>query len=526
MRLDLNRAIIFSRTAYNHPWPYYAAAGRGKYGGIGIPSAPSELDILSEYGYNLTVYADVEEMFEKDILQQAGIDLNGLSTEQFIKEYNKLIKNASRFKEALDRAEIACSQSETKINSFDKRLSENLARRINEFANLNAVAINQNDFSAWDKSIEDIVDRAIKSAFTEVLKNGGSTPRESAALQEILNVTRQLNGFDKYFSGIIKQKLNMGKLKDIFLQDNVQIRSNQRNIGVKKFIDNELGLKAISQKGQRTTSVGNSVEEAAAIALQRSGLGNIHVVITSAGASVSMPSISDIGVMPIYSYTKTADPNMVAGDINMPTMGLTEVISSLKQIYDNFLSKLQNAVIYTGMDSVLPSMGTISESGSASLSAAPGFLAKIGMGCSDEMIRAVYQTAAGAFRAGDSSLIEPLKDGLLMAVAKMAFEKVNVQKPLMGGPNIRVIRFGGRLVPASAILRAAGLAMTSAASDLRQRGNVEISIPAVDTSRIDGKVIDELYSQWYDRFASVEAGSYFNYYFSINFGNIIASYIS
>lgn len=526
MRLNLGKGIIFARTASNHPWPYYATAGRGRYAGGGISSPSSSLNILSQYGYDLMSYANAEEAREKDILRQAGIDLGNLSTEQFIKEYNKLIKNAARIKEALSRAEAACTKSGASINSFDQRLASNLARRINQFANLNAVDINQNNFSAWDRSIEDIVDRAIKSAFTAVLKHEGGSPEESAALKEILNVTKQIKGFDKYFSGIVKQKLNIENLRNIFLQDSVQIREGKRNIGVKRFIDSAAGLGLASQKGQRTTSLGNSVQEAAILALQQTGLGNIHVVITPAGSSVSMPSVRDVGGLPIYSYTKTVNPNMVANSVEMPSMGLPQVISSLRQVYDNFLSKLQNAVIYTGADGVLPFMGTFSESGSEPLTAAPGFLAQVGIGCSYEQIKIIYQTAAGAFRAGDASLIEPLKDGLLMAVAKMIFDKVQVKgPPTIGGGNIHAVRIGGRLVPGSAVIRAAGKAFIDASMNFYQRGNVEVNIPAVDTSRIDGTIIDELYAQWYERFDSVEGGSYFSYHFSLSFGSTIASYL-
>lgn len=526
MRLNLGKGIIFARTASNHPWPHYAAAGRGRYAGGGISNPSSSLHILSQYGYDLMSYANAEEARERDILRQAGIDLNSLSTEQFIKEYNKLMKNATRIKEALSKAEAACVKSGASINSFDDRLAKNLARRINQFANLNAVDINQNNFSAWDRSIEDIVDKAIKSAFTGVLKHEGSTPEESAALKEILNVTRQIKGFDKYFSGIVKQKLNIENLRNIFLQDGVQIREGQRNVGVKKFIDSASGLNLASQRGQRTTSLGNSVQEAAILALQKTGLGNIHVVITPSGSSVSMPAVHDLGGLPIYSYTKTVDPDMVARNVEMPSMGLPQVISSLRQVYDDFLSKLQNVIIYTGVNGVLPFTGTISENGSEPLTAAPGFLAQVGIGCSYEQIKLVYQTAAGAFRAGDASLIEPLKDGLLMAVAKMVFDKVQVQGlPTIGGGNIRAIRLGGKLVPGSAVIRAAGRAFVDAAMNFYQRGNVEINIPAVDTSRIDGTIIDQLYAQWYDRFDSVEAGSYFSYHFSLSFGSTIASYL-
>lgn len=555
MRMEIEDKIIFARTAPNHPWPEYAAKGRGYYGRLdgGGLEGDDGLNDFKIAGQRLMALADAEEAKEKALLEAAGIDTSKMSVKDFVAKFNELRMGAKQFKAAVDRLNAALSRKDKAARAptiavwFTSKLGTELSRRINEFVNVNSLALSSHDFSAWDAGFDKMVDSAISAAFRSLLtqtksKLGNELYGDKSTWREVYEASRQIKDFDRMFGSFLKSKIDFGKIKNIFEQNDVQIKMGKRNSGIRKFIDSKYGLNL--GNGRRSRSLGGSVDEAVGIILNQMGLGDIHGTITTAGTTVMMNEVAKIDTVGIYSFDRPVDVGTTADDLlrelNEETEGSTSLEDMRRRLNDFYNSRLSqltgnNFIVYGSGKaySLSESFRGFSGGGSMPLSAAPGLIGASGgnAGAAEQVVKAAYETAAGAFRAGDGGPSESLKAGLMGAVAHMLFDDWNTIgggadfSPSSGIKAIHTLRLEGVELPLSVFLRGAGQAMYTASVDMKRWIKVDVKIGAADTGIRSASNIDEMYNHWREEFSAVEGASNFTYHFMVNFKQIIGQFI-
>lgn len=543
-------SIIFARVAWNHPWPEYAALGRAYYSGLGgsVDSGDATLEFRIA-GERLLALADAEEAKEKALLAKAGFDTGTLSTEDFIARFNEFRMGAKQYKAALDRLKAAQKRTDTAARAptasswYGSRLASTLSQKINEFANANYNPVTGTvDYAAWDAAYNKIIDDSVRQAFEHLMtdmqaKEGNELYGDKSTWAEVYKASQEIPNFNQMFGNIIKSRVDFSKIKNIFEQDSVKIRGKgERNTGVRKFIDSAKGLNLGA--GKRTRSLGGSVDEAVGIALTQIGLSNMSGVITTAGTTVLMNEIMKIDSMTIYSFDKTVNvstliPQLLNAEMQ-GTTSLMDAVCKMEDFYNKYLKQLNdNFIIYTNAKSysLSSSFKGFSGGGSRPLKEAPAIINAAGGSASMDVVKAAYQTAAGAFRAGDSGPTESLKAGLMGAIAHLLFDDWNTIGGDIGGITgsgataIHALHLDGIDIPLSAFLRGTGEAMIQAGAEMKRWVKVEISVPAADTSTRTASDIQGMYNHWDSQFSDIENGAKFTYHFMLNFKSYIKKLI-
>lgn len=556
MRMQIEDKIIFARVAPNHPWPEYAAKGRAYYSGLGgAIDAQEGLNEFQVAGMRLKDLADAEEAKEKALLEAAGIDTSKMSVKDFVAKFNELRMGANQFKAAVDRLNFALDRKNRDKSKraptiavwFGSKLATELSQSINSFVDANKVALSSNDFSAWDAGFDKMVDEAITSAFRKLLtetenKVGDELYGDKATWKEVYDATKKITDFDKMFTSFMRSKIDFGKIKNMLQRTDVQFNFDKKKSGVSTFLKSKRGLNL--GDGRRTRSLGGSVDEAIGIILNQMGFGNIHGTVTTAGTTVMMNEVAKIDTVTMYSFNREVNAGNSANDIlrelNEQTSGtesLEDMRARLNDFYNNRLAKLtdQNFIVYGSGKaySLSESFRGFSGGGSMPLSAAPGLIGAAGgnAGAAEQVVKAAYETAAGAFRAGDGGPSESLKAALMGAVAHMLFDDWNTIggganfSPSSGTKAIHTLRLEGVEIPLSVFLRGAGEAMYNTATDMKRWVKVDVKVGAANTATRTASNIDEMYAHWESEFASVEGSSNFTYHFMVNFKQIIGQFI-
>lgn len=534
--------------------PYWKRIHRQAIAGVDdFSNLFPEEKIAAKYasaGSNLVSLGVAEQEKELQLIRAAGFDVQTTDDiKNFITNFNEVLMGAEQFKKAKERIKEAVNKKNTGkkkraptiASFFSSYLGTALNKNITAFAG-KAGDLTEIDFSAWEETLDNIIDKSIMEAFEQMLtkvkmKEGEELYGDSEEWQELFKLSQSMDGFNQYFIQMIRSKINFNNLRDIFKDESIKLK-NKKKKGIRAWIDGKKGLNLKNEKKAR--SIGGSVQEYIMTLLNSIGSGMQNAA--SGGSRVLTSEIAKTDNIQLFSYSAKISSEKMAQEIVDAMDSQLQDSTSLRhtaQIMDDFyakhLSELDNSFIVYGSTksySLSDSFRGFSGGSSGSLEQAKAVLAAAGVGGSgltDAFINAAYNTGAGAYLSGKRGVIqEELKVGLMSSIAHLLFDDWTTIGAVSGGTkSIHVLQLEGINIPMSVFLIAAGKAMIDASKDMDKMVQVKVSLPGAiiykDTIKTSDKSVVK--AAWEEQAAQAKAESSYSIHFLTNFKSLLGQWI-
>lgn len=500
MALSIKDGYVFYERGATSDSPYwYWVYQQGVNEARNIESLYSNtLNSYKQAGQRLINLGRQEREKEKNLIRRAiGFTVNDdEDIKEFVRKFNEVLIGKKQFKAAVERLNSALSKDKQErnfraptISSFyTSYLETALSQELSNFISKNRGKLLNEDFSTWDANFDKIVDRAIRKSLqrmlTEVEKvEGKELYGEGETWKEVYEATRLIEGFDNYFSEMIRSKIDFNQLKKEFKKGQFNFQKGKRS-GARKGIE-----KALNLTGRKSRSIGGSVQEFAQNAMEELGeavQNSKHGHIVFRGEIMATDNVS------MYSYSTEFDTNeqvqSVLRELSQQLASSTSLMSTVRRMeefYNNNLSKLDDSFIVYGSTksySMSESFGGFHKGGEQSLENAVYYLEQAGIGNKEKvenLIHAAYNTADGAILSDKREFFtEQLKSGIMSAIAELLFDDwISLGEYKRGTTAIHVLQLEGLELPLSILLIATGKAMMSTAEDMERLVKVKITLP-------------------------------------------------
>ena len=505
-------------------------------------------------GQYLKALGMAEQAKEIALIQAAtgNTNINAEDIKLFIQNFNEILMGKEQFKATITRLKSAISKSSqntgkrapTIASWFSNALGTALNRNLNTFTTQNLNSLIDQDFSAWDQQIDDIINKSIDEAFKTLLtkmedKSGEELYGTQSSWKEIYQASQQIQGFNQQFQQMIRSKIDFDKIKNIFQNESVKV-TNKTHRGFRKVIDSAEGLNLRNEK--RSRSLGGSVQEYIDNIINSIGVAAQSA--TSSGGRVFTSEMMKTDTVTLYSYSERIDSNNIAQKIvdqlneeMTKSSSLLESVNTMENYWNNHLSKLDNNFIVYGSTKsyALTSSFAGFHGGSArSLEDAKMIIAQAGFDQSavSNFINAAYNTGEGAIFAsqrGDYS--SQLETALSSAIANLLFDDwVSIGKTNNSAQAIHVLELDTLKVPLSVFLIAAGNALIAASSDTQRFIRIKVALPGQilykDKIKTVGGHMSEILEKWNEQAAVAKEQSKFSVTFLKNFKELITEWIN
>lgn len=516
-----------------------------------------ELDNYVQAGERLISLGKQERAKEIALINEATGNKFSSDEEikEFIKKFNEVLIGSKQFQAAIDRLKHALSKetqgknyrAPTAASWFTSKLNTTLSRNINNFIKRNEQDLINKDFSAWEREFDNIIDKSIEQAFKEMLTKIEKTSKKELygnkdTWGEVFQASRTIQGFDKYFIELIRNRIDFNKIKKIFKDNQIKLK-NKKQTGVNKYIKNTLGF-----EGKNSRSIAGNVQEVIMNVMEE--LGEAAQSATSHGHIVFKSGMMSTDNVSLYSYSAEINTEQqvqnLLNELNQ-TMDMNESLidaaNVMKQFYDNHLSKLDKSFIVYGSTKsyALTESFThgFSKGGEQPLEHIIPYLEQAKLGDKDKVnkfIKAAYNTANGAILSDKRMFFtEQLKAAIMSSIAELLFDDwITIGEVNKGAQSIHVLQLEGLEIPLSVLLIATGEAMKNTAQDMNKLVKVNIKLPEkiiydkpiVVPSELEGREIGKfMLEKWNEQRETAQREATFNVHFLVNFKTIIRKWI-
>lgn len=520
--------------------------------------------INTEIGDKLKGLGEAEAAKERALISAAGIEITSDADErEFVQKFNQVLIGKKNYEKALERINYALNTSgKTRAPSisswFGGYLTTALNEKIKGFINREGEKekLLSGDYSDWEESFDDIINRAILSAVDKMLKDMERKPNkelygDSETWRAYYEAWKALDGLDQDFIMMIRSKLNnFDGIRDIFsnMAEKKIDLNNVKNKGISSFIKSGKGLNLGSEKKSR--GLGGSVQEF--LENVANSMGEGVQKSASSGHKVMQSEILKTDNIQIFSYERDIDVDEFAqgiveeiNDELLHNTSLNNAARTLKDYYNNNLSRLNNTFIVYGSTksySLADSFRGFHNGGRRKLSELPELLESAKVATSTEaqdFIYKLYNTAKYAIYEDErNSLTEEGKKVIMSAMANLLFDDWETigDTEVSGAKSIHVLQLEGIQVPLSSFLKAAGQAVLDTAADMEQYFHVSLSVlpsakeewanPYNGRIPITGNPKDDIQRAWNEQREAAINESFFTTTFLSNFKTLIGKLIT
>lgn len=512
-------------------------------------------------GERLLFLGQVERKKEIALIEKVtGVKMENISDiKHFISNFNDILMGKKQYEDALFRLKAALKKENqdksafapTIASFFTSKLGTILNKNINAFITKNLEALQQGDYSKWEKRFDSIIDKSIDQAFKELLTETRDGKRkdmygDSSVWTEFYDISQTIDGFNDDFKSMIRSKIDFERIKNIFKKSLVSLKKGEHR-GVRKLIDSKQGLNL----DKRSRSLGGSVQEY--ITQLAYSFGQALSASSSGGTTVLKSETLKADTVSLFQFEEniTYDTKYLLDalqDTLLDTTSLQDATDRMEQYYNQYLSQLNDSFVIYGSTksySLSNSFKGFSAGGTRKLSEIPGLLDKIGLGnheVVDKYVKIAYNTAAGAIFEGEREQVkEGLRAQLMGAIAELLFDDWYSFGDVRdgGAKSIHVLQLEGIQIPLSVFLIATGEAFKHTIENMNSFARIHINPfnkitysnknELGELAKKDGKEGKEIKNfiveKWNEERKKAEKESTFSLTFLSNFKTIIKQWL-
>ena len=548
-----NGYVVYQRGSKNRLWDKIHREAVAASGSIPSLSSGGKEQTLIAAGQRLVSLADAEQKKEIALLASAGFEVDSAADIQtFVSKFNEILMSKQQIQNAITRLEAALSKEKQTANYrapsiavwFNSYLRTALSRNISTFIDNNIRALNQQNFSAWEAQLDNIIDVSIREAFEQMLtkvkeEEGKELYGDSSQWEAVYEASRAIKDFDVKFGEMIRSKIDFSQLAKLFQDEGLKVkRKDARYRNVSKTIDKRLNL----SNSKKSRAMGGSVEEF--IMQIINSMGAAFSNATSASSAVFSSELMKADTVTLFSYSNDIDiqrgADAVVEQLNETMLGSSSLLDATRRMtefYNQNLSKLNDAFIVYGSTKLYAMTESFTHGfhggGDRSLEDAKSIISQAGIasaGSIEKFINAAYNTGAGAIYADSrGEVAESLKAALMGSVAELLFDDwVSIGEVGGGAQAIHVLQLEGIQIPSSVFLRAAGQAMINLQQDMERYVKIHVTLPGAVTygeRTIEEHRYEEVLARWEEQAQLARNQSSFSMNFLANFKQLITQWI-
>ena len=548
-----NGYVVYTRGSGNRLWDKIHREAVAASGGFPNLSVGGKQQLLITAGQNLVGLAQAEEQKEKALLAAAGFEIADTDDmKTFISRFNEILMGKQQLQNAITRLNnsLAKDRQETKYRApsiavwFTSYLRTALSRNITSFIDSNISSLNKQNFTAWESSLDQIVQTSIQEAFEQMLtkvkaEEGKELYGDSSQWEAVYEASRAIKDFDVKFGQMMRSKIDFTQLTDLFNDEALKIkRKDSRYKNISKTVDKRLNL----SNAKKSRSIGGSVEEY--IMQVVNSMGSALQGATSPSSAVFSSETMKSDTVSIFSYSNDIDiqrgAEAVADQLNETMMGSDSLLDATRRMMDFYnqnLSKLNDTFIVYGSTKMYAMTESFTKGfhggGNRNLEDAKAIISQAGIagaGAVEKFINAAYNTGAGAiYEANKAEAAESLKAALMGSVAQLMFDDwVSIGEVGGGAQAIHVLQLEGIQIPSSVFLRAAGQAMINLQQDMERYVKIHINLPGevkYKDEPIQEHRYEEVLARWEEQAQLARSQSSFSMNFLANFKQLITQWI-
>lgn len=546
-----NGNAIYTRVP-TYPTPYWqyvhesAMQGAGGIEKLYTHSLEAQFQISAQ---NLINLGKQEQKKEIALMRAAGLDVNDEEDIMtFIARFNEVLMGKQQFEAALKRIKEAMKKEnqEKKVRApsvasiYTSYLVTALTREIEAAISITGISDPTTPFSAISSQLEQIIDRAIMSAWDAMLSiqyEEKTSYFGGEEWKQVREASKNVANFSQYFVQMIRSKIDFsGLLKNLNESNKINL-NNKKKKGIHTTIKDALNLGCEI----KARSIGGSVQEYIMSIMNSFGAA-AQAIVAKGGGMASGTMVGEtmtIDSATLFSFNASINAEImtekIIDSLNEEMKGATSLknaASIMDNFYNEYLSKLDETfIVYQSTKSytLSESFRGFSSGGARKLSAAADFIAESDPAMASRVgsyLNVAYNTGAGTiFSSRRGEVQEQFKGALMASAANMLFDDwVTIgHAQTSGAQAIHALAIEGVNIPLSALLNATGQAMAQSLKDMESFIRVTVTLPGPATKYASS--FEEAWANWSQEAARVQSQSTFHVKFLSNFKSIISQWL-
>lgn len=532
-------------------------------------------DIINqEIANRLIALGNNEAIKERALIKVAtGLEIeDDVGEKEFIEHFNNVLIGKQNFEKAKERIDSALKHKEVAARAptiaswFGGYLTSSLNEQFSNFVKTdgNRQDLIQKNYSTWDKEFDEMINRAIMTAFEKMLnkmegEEGKELYGDSETWKAYYEASQQIANFEQDFIQIVRTKMgDFENLKRMFTATKKNgkpaINLNaKKKFGFSTFIESEKGLNL--GNGRKSRNVGGSIQEILTQIAQTMGTAAQNAV--QSGGKTFQNEIGLADSFSIYSFERDIDMQSTAeslaeslDEVLKDSLSLSETSKIMNDYYDKHFSKLNNTfIVYNSSKSytLSDSFRKFHAGGKRSLEILPELFENAQICNSQkarEFIYKVYNTAKYAiYQDQRAELTENMKQTIMSAMANLLFDDWQTigEENMQGGAQcIHTLDLEGIQIPLSIFLKATGNAMNETLQNAQRFFKIDLHIiksAKEEWAQEGGTIVSSgswghkgdataaIHQAWQEQAQWAAEESYFTASFYSNFKTIIKNYL-